>query len=949
MPTNPHDIRARLAAFVSYRAEHLDGDEKSEAQIFLERFFQAFGHDGIAESGARLEERIRLTGRAVSFADFRWSDRCIIEMKKAGTDLKRHYRQAFEYWIGAVPNRPRYVVLCNFDEFWIYDFDVQLDAPVDKVAISDLISRHEALSFMLPIERAPIFGNDLEAVTRRAAADVSGVFRSMRARGVDRLVAQRFVLQSVVAMFSEDIGLLPEKFFTRAVNDAQTGTEAYDLVGNLFIAMNTTGDTTGGRYVGTPYFNGGLFANVEPVELTDDELRVLRAASTTNWSDVRPEIFGTLFEQSMDEGERHAYGAHFTSPVDIAKVVFPTIVKPWMDRIATAASITDLELILLDMASFRVLDPACGSGNFLYIAYREMRRLEHEVKAQIDDRRRSGDIRAQTALSYVTPDHFLGIDSNPFAVEVAKVTMTLAKKLCADELDETQDVLPLDNLDASIVSGDALFVPWPHAHAIIGNPPYIGRRKMADELGLGYIQRLAQRYPAVGGVSDFVTYWFRLANDALRDGDRAGLVATQAIRDGGSRVASLDYVSEHDGVIYDAVSSQGWSGEAAVTVSIVNWVKGHEHAPDERILWLDGGDLRLPLAEIPPTLRPDTDVSRAVPLALNKRPKVCFQGQTTGHVAGYELTRAEARRLIREHPGSADVIFPLVGGDSMLKTLKPDRFIIDVPDKELMDAEFKYPAVMRHLREHALPHWLAEAEKEESKNAALVKSNPNGRPVLVKTQFLNSGWWRHWRRREEMLEAYSGLDRYIALTIVAAKDRLSVYQFVDASIRPNALLQVFAFEDDYSFGVLSSGVHRAWFDERCSRLESRPRYTPTTVWDSFPWPPDPQPQQVASVAAIVAEIIDLREIYTSRGATLTKQYNALRQPGASRLRDLHAALDSAVLACYNFSPDDDLLAQLLALNFALSEDPAQGRRPGPGDLSGAHSTTWRLRADPLVV
>lgn len=949
MPRNPTELRDRLAAFVEYRSRYLDGDEKSEAQIFLERLFQAFGHDGIAESGARLEERIRMIDRGgVSFADLRWSDRVIIEMKKAGTDLTRHYRQAFDYWVNAVPGRPRYVVLCNFDEFWIYDFDVQIDLPLDKVRTDDLVERHEALTFLLPEERAPIFGNDLEAVTRDAAARVSAVFRSLVDRGVDREFAQRFVLQGVVAMFAEDIGLLPGKFFTRALEEARTGEDAYDLLGGLFREMNTTGETRGGRFAGTPYFNGGLFTTVVPLELTDEELVLLREACVTNWSDVRPEIFGTIFEQSMDAGERHAYGAHFTSPADIAKVVLPTIVRPWTERIATSKSISDLEKVLLDMSTFRVLDPACGSGNFLYVAYREMRRLEHEVLAAIDDRRRSEGKRSQIAISYVTPDHFYGLDNNPFAVEVAKVTMMLAKKLAADELqDHQQDVLPLDNLDGTIREADALFTPWPKAHVIIGNPPYMGRRKMAEELGLDYIQRLAERYPGTHGVSDFVTYWFPLAHDALPRGGRAGFVATQAIRDNDSRAASLDYINRHDGAIFDATSSQPWSGDATVEVSIVNWIKEAENPPSERVLWLDKGQLRVVVDEIAPTLRLTTDVSGAKPLPANLNPKRQFQGQTTGRIPAYQLSYEDARRIIRADPGSRAVIFAVTGGRPMLTTIQPSHFVIDIAEDDLVEAEHKYPGAMSHLRAHALPYWQEQAAKEAAKNAELLERNPNGRPVLAKTQFLETKWWQHWRRRAEFVDAVSGIERYIGLSRVSTAGRKSVYSFISSDVRPDDSMALFALDDDYSFGVLSSSLHRAWFDERCSKMRVDPRYTPTTVWNSFPWPPNPTAEDVQTVSKIVAEIIALRSRYLSQGTTLARQYDVLRQPGRSKLGDLHEELDGAVIRAYGFDPREDLLEQALALNLAIASDSALGRRPGADGLQNAHATDYRLMGRPL--
>lgn len=938
----PENLKKSLAEFVTYRKVHLKGDEKGEATIFLDRLFKAFGHGGIREAGAVPEARIhQMDWGNVCFADLMWKPHCIFEMKKKGTDLSKHYSQAFKYWMQAVPDRPRWVVLCNFDEFWVYDFDVQLDEPMDKLSLDDLPQRREVLAFLMPEPEAPIFGNDLVKVTREAAAQVSGVFRTMHARGVSRLDAQRFVLQSVVAMFAEDIGLLPSKFFTRTVEDSRNGSDAYDWLGSLFREMNTQGVTKGGHFAGTPYFNGGLFTNIVPVEMTMDELKAMRVAASTDWSDVRPEIFGTLFETSMDKGERHAYGAHFTSQADIARVVIPCIVDPWTARIRKAKTIAELERVRFDMGNFRVFDPACGSGNFLYVAYREMRRLEAEVKLRIQQRQKVR--KDQVTISYVTPDHFLGLDNNRFAVEVAKVTMMMAKKLAADELDEEADALPLDNLDNSIRWGDALFDPWPQANVIIGNPPYNGRRKMVKELGSDYCSLLAEKYPTLGGVSDFVTYWFPLAHEHLPDGGRAGFVATQAIRDNDSRKASLDYIVDHDGTIFDAVSVKPWSGDAVVHVSIVNWIKGQKDVPAEKVLWLDEGALRLPVPHIPATLRPLTDVTKAADLPQNKKPKVCFQGQTTGYVNGFRLTTVAAKELLAKNPKLAQVVCPMVSGDPLIHFNSVPGYVIDIGEQDLLQATIAYPEVVEILSEKVLPVRKLAAEREVKNNALALAANPNAKPKKHHTNFL-ARWWTHAYRRADMLSAITRLDRYIALTRVAAHDRISIYEFVDSSIRPDDSLQCFAFNDDYSFGVLSSSLHRAWFDERCSKLKVDPRYTSTTVWNTFPWPSNPTDLQVARIAKLSADILDLRDTYRQQGTTLGEQYDALRQPGQSALRDLHNEIDAAVIAAYGFNPDEDLLAQLLALNLAAAKDPEIARSPGGQGRKGIYSSTYRLTA-----
>src|SRR5215218_9761400 len=354
-------------------------------------------------------------------------------MKKRNEKLQRHYRQTFDYWLNLVPQRPRYVVLCNFDEFWVYDFDLQLEDPVDKVAVDDLPERYTALNFLFPDNRKPQFGNNRVDVTRAAADKVARIFNSAVARGENREVAQRFILQCVVALFSEDFGLLPQGIFTELVHECRDGDSTYDLLGSLFRQMGEARQARGGRFKGVPYFNGGIFKEIEPVELNVDEVTLLAEASSENWGQVQPQIFGTLFQSSMGKDERHAYGAHFTSEADVQKIVSPTIVRPWMERVEAADKLHELLDLRKQLASFKVLDPACGAGDFLYVAYRELKRVEMDLLSKIH---RKFSVRTGAAVgtaSFVSPRQFFGIELNPFGAELAKITLVLAKELALKE------------------------------------------------------------------------------------------------------------------------------------------------------------------------------------------------------------------------------------------------------------------------------------------------------------------------------------------------------------------------------------------------------------------------------------------------------------------------------------------------------------------------------------
>jgi type II restriction/modification system DNA methylase subunit YeeA len=578
-----------IKSFVDY-TRTLRGDERGEAQVFCDRLFKAFGHEGYKEAGAELEFRVKAKGQTTKYADLLWAPRLLLEMKKRGEQLHKHYQQAFEYWLELVPSRPTYVILCNFDEFWIYDFNKQLREPVDRLMLEEIPDRLTALNFLFPENQRPIFRNNQIDVTRKAADHVANVFNSIVGRGEDAKLAQRYILQCVVALFSEDIDLLPSGIFTEALLDCQDGSSSYDLIGGLFRQMGSPRPAPkGSRYQKVRYFNGGIFSEVEPLQLEKEEIEHLLHASTERWSKVEPAIFGGLFESSMGKDERHALGAHFTNEADILKVVLPTIVRPWRERIDAANKLKDLLALREILIRFKVLDPACGSGNFLYVCYRELKRLEVLLLNKIQDNFVAKAAVETGTLSLIKTNQFYGLDIKPFAVELAKVTLVLAKKLAIDEetnlldtsqsnLDlELEQALPLDNLDMNIRCDDALLCDWPTVDAIIGNPPFQSKNKIKKELGAAYVESIREKYPDVSGLADYCVYWFRRAHDELKPNQRAGLVGTNTIRQNNSRRGGLEYITSVGGTITEAVSSQVWSGDAVVHVSIVNWIKGNQN------------------------------------------------------------------------------------------------------------------------------------------------------------------------------------------------------------------------------------------------------------------------------------------------------------------------------------------------------------------------------------
>ena len=921
-----------LQDFVSYCQRHIKGDEKGEAQIFLDRFFTALGYpEGLKGAGAECEFRVRDTKKkTTSFGDLVWKKRVLIEMKKKDENLSVHLQQATDYWFKLAGDRPQYIILCNFDEFWIYDFNLKVFDPVDVVKLVDLPTRKEAFGFMLPKPVTPVFGKDKEDVTEKAAQQVAAMYRSMTKRRVPNHEALHYTLQCIVSLFAEDVGLLPDKIFSRIIEECiQKKASPYDLIGGLFNEMNKPGITPAGYYKGVDYFNGGLFKEIKAIELTSYEIDMLEGSANKNWRHVNPAIFGSFFEGNLDKDLRHELGAHYTHEIDIKKIVNPVIVQPWMQRIEEAETIDDCFVLLTELTKFKVLDPACGSGNFLFVAFREMKLLERKLFALILEKSKSTDKNKYhkflTTYPFVNTQQFYGIDLNPTAVEIAKVTLMVAKELSILEKDHNYDnkfsPLPLDNLDENIICADALLnedgsqQQWPEVDAIIGNPPFQSKNKMQQEFGVEYINKLRNAYPEVPGRADFCVYWFYKAHQQLKPNAFAGLVGTNTIRQNYSREGSLDYIVHHGGEIFNAVSSQDWSGDAAVFVSIANWKKG-KYDGDKVLYFYDGKELKSAKQPIiNSSLSLETDVTEAKVLETNKKPKRVFQGQTHGH-EGFLLEKNQALKILKKHSSYSEALKPFLIGDELVAAVgaQPSRFVIDFTLIDVIKAA-TYKELFQRVEMMVLPERKEKGEEQEKENKKALKLNPKTKVNKHHINFLNN-WWKLSYGREDMLKQLEIKKRYVACARVTQRP---IFEFYSTDIRPNDKVMAFMFDDYYTLGVIQSNIHWKWFLEKCTTLAETPNYNSAAIWDTFPWPQNPTQKQVEKVAEAAMKLHRERtKTLKEHNMSLRDLYRLLEQPGKNPIRDLHAALDKAVMEAYGFDEKKDLLSQLLALNLSIA-------------------------------
>ena len=790
-------------------------------------------------------------------------------------------------------------------------------------------------------------GETRQALTEKAAQSFATVAQALRERGHDPQEVAHFVNRLVFCMFADDVGLLPDEMFTRMLEQARrTPPQFADLASKLFRAM-ASGGLVGFETV--EWFNGGLFDDDMALPLEKSDIDTVLAASRLDWSEIDPSILGTLFERGLDPDKRAQLGAHYTDRDKIMLIVEPVVIRPWLAEWAAEKPKITAELERADAAksrsartnrrniaeqqyrsflnrlrAFTVLDPACGSGNFLYLALQALKDLEHRVQVEAEA------LGLPREFPATGPANVKGIEINPYAAELARVSVWIGdiQWMRRNGFAEARDPIlkPLDTIECrdAIVTPDGAEPDWPEADVVIGNPPFLGTKPMRGVLGDEYTDRMRNVYKgAVPAFADLVCYWFHKAGRAVSSGraSRAGLVATNSIRGGRNRDV-LDRIVR-DAAIFEAWADEPWVVDgAAVRVSLICFASQDAALP----IILDGAETD----RIGPDLTSSgADLTTAVRLVQNR--DTAFVGdQKSGPFDVHGDLAREWLRLPANPNGrfNAEVLKPWFNGMDL--TRRPaGKWIIDFGTKMSEREAALYEAPFAYAQDHVLPM------RQQSK----VKG-------------ISDFWWRHWCPRPNMWRALDGLTRYIATPRVA-KHRLFVW--LDVRVCPDSATIAIARDDDTTFGILHSRFHEVWSLRLCTWLGkgNDPRYTPTTTFETFPFPPGLAPDVPAAeyasdpraiaIADAARRLVNLRDRWLNppewvewvdepvpgypkrpvprdeaaaralKKRTLTNLYNARPQ----WLADAHDALDAAVAAAYGWPADiseDDFLRELLALN-----------------------------------
>ncbi len=883
-----------------------------------------------------------------------WRKDCFAwEYKGKRKDLDAAFEQLRRYAIGL--ENPPLLIVSDMDTIRIHTNWTNTVQQVHVIRLEDLTDAANRDKLKACFENPEILkpAKTRQKLTEEAAAQFAGIAERLRARGHDGMAVAHFVQRLVFCMFAEDVNLLPNKMFQRMLEGCAAAPENFQLHAKTLFGAMRSGGMVGFEKV--DWFNGGLFDDDAALPLNSDDLKDLLAATKLDWSDIDPSIIGTLFERGLDPAKRSQLGAHYTDREKIMQIVTPVIIEPLMAEWAGVKAAAEAALkkartagakgtktkaeneaqklvsdFMEKLAGFRVLDPACGSGNFLYLSLLALKDIEHRAQLEAEA------MGLPRGFPRTGPENVLGIELNPYAAELARASVWIGEiqwmRRNGFEASRNPVLRSLNNIECrdAVLNPDGTRADWPKANVVVGNPPFLGASRMLGDLNESYTSMLRAAWSSsVPGFADLVCFWFAKAWEQIERGElvRAGLVATNSIRGGANREVLKPIVN--GGRIFEAWSDEDWTVEgAAVRVSIICF---DEEQPT--LARLDGRGVAAILSDLTESLD-GVDLTKAIQLSENIGR--AFLGTKKG--GPFDLPSDLAREMLTAptNPNgrrNTDVLHRRTTG-SDLSRRPEDRWVIDFGHGVLESAAMLYEAPFQYVLSTVKP--VRDINRREARR-------------------LN--YWLHSETAPGLRKAIEPHSRFIATPRVS-KFRLFSWLPKSSSLDDGAI--AIARDDDTTFGILHSRFHEFWALRMGTFLGvgNDPRYTPSTTFETFPFPEgltpdipaadyaaDPRAQKISAAAARLNElrenwlnpadlVVRVPEVvpgYPDRllakdaaaeavlkKRTLTNLYN--ERP--AWLDHAHAALDEAVAEAYGWGEDwragrlteDEILARLFRLN-----------------------------------
>ncbi|MCA6335797.1 MAG: class I SAM-dependent DNA methyltransferase, partial [Phenylobacterium sp.] len=895
-----NEIRARAAAFSQEWADAKY--ERGETQSFYNDFFEVFGIR--RRRVATFEAPVKKLGEKQGFIDLFWKGVLLVEQKSAGRDLTRARDQALDYFPGLKEHElPRYVLTCDFQLFELVDLETGEET---RFALADLPQHVERFGFVMGVEKR-VF-RDQDPVNIIAAELMGKLHDALKASGYDGHPLERLLVRLLFCLFADDTGIFPERGMLEDFIVNRTQPDGSDLgprLAELFQVLDTPEDRRQSNLDEDlqrfPYVNGELFSEALRIPAFDSKMRDrLLEACGFHWEKISPAIFGALFQSVMNAKERRAKGAHYTTEKNILKVIEPLFLDDLRAEFARLRDLkrgreTALRAFQDKLAGLNLFDPACGCGNFLIIAYRELRALEIEVLRELypktgADLGRQADLYG-AALTKIDVNQFHGIEIDEFPVRIAETAMWMMDHIMNNRLSlEFGRVFARIPLKAApnIRHADALETDWAEVLApercsyVLGNPPFLGAKIQTEEQR-AQVRRIAALGKS-GGTLDFVAAWFLKAGEYLRTSQaRIGFVATNSITQG-EQVAQLwPLLFDRYGLeITFAHRTFAWGSDARG--------KAHVHVV---IIGLSSRALEPPVKRLFSYSSVDGDPTESRHSAISP---YLFDASSLGD---RHLVVREESRPLGDAPRVVIGSKPIDGGHYIFERAEADAFLLSEPQAK----PFMRPFVGAEEYINGGDRWILYL-----RNAApeQIRGMPN---VAARISAV----------RQKRLDSPSAGTRALAdfptrfhVTVVPDRPFLCIPKVSSErrSYVPIGWLHpptipsdlVFVLEDVrlWRLALLTSSMHMAWLRNIGGRLESRYRYSVGLVYNPFPWPELGEADR-SRLDSLAQDVLDARAAHP--GATLADLYDPDVMP--ADLRKAHRALDLAVDRLYRKEPFAD--------------------------------------------
>lgn len=885
-----------------------EGYERGQSQNFWTQVFNSYGVSGQTQLKA-FEHRLK-DGKGQKYVDAFIPKLVMIEQKSRGVDLHKAYAQVSGYYDKLNTNeKPRYIVLSNFDEIWLYDIANPLDVKTYKCNLSELPSNAEWLSFLSPdsqqsdiIEENPI--------NRKATEMVAKLHQAFIEDGVNADDLALFLTRLIFCFFADDTGIFGKKHLLQQLLERQAmpdGSNLHQVLATLFDTLNTKQRSSRlpQDYAEFAYVNGDLFAANVPIPYFDSRLYdLVMACNELDWSEISPAIFGSMFQSVLDVSDtdkdtRREFGAHYTSEKNILKVINSLFLNDLRDEFSKCTTNKPRAIKLYEkLSTLKFFDAACGCGNFLIIAYRELRLLENQLIAQIyGDQRGLLDI---STMCKVTVEQFYGIEIEPHAAHIARVAMWITdhqlNEATAQRFGTTRPTTPII-YSPHIIEGNALQLEWSSVidpndcNYQFGNPPFIGKAYQTAE-------QKADLQKVAGGVKgykvlDYVAGWYIKAMHFMQSVTKpnhhveTAFVSTNSIVQGEQVAVLWKYLlDECKGYINFAHQTFKWSNEGKGVAAVHCVIVGYSliNRQEKTIFTyanIDGEPTPNKAKNINGYLfngenvffdKTKKQISGELPMDYGSMP----------NDGGYLLmSDDEYHALIATQPLAKKYIKPFMMGNEFLNDIKRWCLWFDSCNTvELNNDLLKMPEVAERIQQ--VKFLRSQSSREATNKLANIPH------LFGERRYSNSP--------------------YIGLPRVSSENRKFIpIDFLDGTVAGDKLY-VLLGGGLYHFGILSSSMHNAFMRLTAGRLESRYSYSNTIVYNNFPYPfmaddTDTKAEQARqSIAKAGQAVLDAREDYRKAEPkpTLAQLYNRYLVDPYPKLTKAHSELDKAVDKAYGY-------------------------------------------------